>query len=74
MLRRGKDTAKTDFGLLTLKKGIQRKVKPRRRIKFEADGWYETATRSIAIANSERGPRISSQWITMSPEAVEDYD
>ena len=70
----GKITAKTNFGLLTLKKSLQRKTRSRRRIQFEADGWYETATRSIAIANNERGPRISSQWITMSPEAVEDYD
>ena len=69
-----KDTAKTDFGLHTRKQVLQQKIKPRR-IKFEADGWYETATRSISIAKNERGPRISSQWITASHVGtVDDYD
>jgi len=60
----GKRTAKTKFGLQTPKKILGRSTKPRRRIRFEKDDWYLTASRSIAI--QVRGPHISGQWRIMT--------
>jgi len=66
----GNRTAKTKLLLQLPKKGFQRATKSRRRIRFEKDGWYAAASRSIAI--DVRGPYINGEWLVVAQASTVD--